>query len=160
MSMNPLNDISAVYVQEVFKPQLGKPSGDSSPKPAGTKVKKGETTQEASSKRVRQAVYDIRYRARREDLPLEQAFNQYSGKSGMTGPEKAAVKEKLGLTSGATQSESFEVAEEMSDKKYKVRVKDKTSGKSYVRYATREKINALRANPNISSVEMLSLIHI
>ena len=39
------------------------------------------------------------------------------------------------------------------DKKYQVRVKDK-SGKSYVRMATREKINQLRANPNISEVEM------
>ena len=38
-------------------------------------------------------------------------------------------------------------------KKYKVRVSDK-NGTSYVRYATREKINSLRANPNIQSVEM------
>jgi len=40
------------------------------------------------------------------------------------------------------------------DRKYKVRVSDKNSGRSYVRYATREKISQLRANPNISSVEM------
>ena len=38
--------------------------------------------------------------------------------------------------------------------KYKVRVKDKNSGSSYTRYATRAKIAELRANPNISSVEM------
>jgi hypothetical protein len=38
--------------------------------------------------------------------------------------------------------------------KYKVRVTDKKTGNSYVRYATREKISELRANPNISSVEM------
>ena len=37
--------------------------------------------------------------------------------------------------------------------KYKVRVTDK-NGTSYVRYATREKISDLRANPNIESVEM------
>lgn len=43
---------------------------------------------------------------------------------------------------------------EIEDRKYKVRVTDKNSGKSYVRYATREKISQLRANPNISSVEM------
>ena len=29
-----------------------------------------------------------------------------------------------------------------------------TDGRSYIRYATREKINDLRANPNIKSVEM------
>lgn len=38
--------------------------------------------------------------------------------------------------------------------KYKVRVTDKKTGNSYVRYATRAKISELRANPNISSVEM------
>jgi hypothetical protein len=42
----------------------------------------------------------------------------------------------------------------LEDRKYKVRVSDKNSGRSYVRYATREKISQLRANPNISSVEM------
>jgi hypothetical protein len=43
---------------------------------------------------------------------------------------------------------------ESDDHKYKVRVTDKTTGNSYVRYATREKISQLRANPNIQSVEM------
>lgn len=38
--------------------------------------------------------------------------------------------------------------------KYKVRVKDKDSGSSYIRFATREKIAQLRADPKISSVEM------
>ena len=38
--------------------------------------KKGVTA-ENSAKRIRQAVYDIRYRARREDIDLKQAFSQY-----------------------------------------------------------------------------------
>jgi hypothetical protein len=38
--------------------------------------------------------------------------------------------------------------------KYKVRVKEKESGSSYIRYATREKIAQLRADPKIASVEM------
>jgi hypothetical protein len=41
-----------------------------------------------------------------------------------------------------------------ADRKYKVRVTDKKTGNSYTRYATREKIAELRANPNIKSVEM------
>jgi hypothetical protein len=45
---------------------------------------------------------------------------------------------------------------ESEDKKYKVRVTDKKTGNSYVRYATREKIADLRSNSNISSVEMTS----
>ena len=150
MSVNPLNDISAVYAQEVFKPQLGKsaPSGDG-PK----KVEKGKDDAESSAKRIRQATYDIRYRARREDIKLDQAFTQYMGHTTMSGPEKAAVKEKLGLAD-AGGGGGTAVKEEVESKKFKVRVTDKESGKSYVRYATREKINQLRANPNISSVEM------
>lgn len=149
MSMNPLNDISAIYVNEVFKPQLGK--GGEKPAVAGAKkVEKGKDDAESSAKRIRQAVYDIRYRARREDVKLDQAYNQYMGHTTMTGPEKNAVKEKLGLGAGSSSS----VSEETDVKKYQVRVKDKSSGKSYVRMATREKINQLRANPNISSVEM------
>jgi hypothetical protein len=44
--------------------------------------------------------------------------------------------------------------EETKERKYKVRVTDKKTGNSYVRYATREKITQLRTNPNIQSVEM------
>ena len=44
--------------------------------------------------------------------------------------------------------------EETGERKYKVRVTDKKTGNSYIRYATRSKIAELRANPNISSVEM------
>ena len=44
--------------------------------------------------------------------------------------------------------------ESRGERKYKVRVTDKKTGNSYVRYATREKITQLRANPNIESVEM------
>ena len=38
--------------------------------------------------------------------------------------------------------------------KFKVRVKDKATGSSYIRFATREKISQLRADPKIASVEM------
>ena len=43
---------------------------------------------------------------------------------------------------------------EGANKKFKIRVTDKASGRTYVRFANREKINSLRANPNIKSVEM------
>jgi hypothetical protein len=47
-----------------------------------------------------------------------------------------------------------EIEEDTGEKTYKVRVTDKKTGNSYVRNATRDKIRELRANPNISSVEM------
>ena len=54
------------------------------PKGGGKKGGKPESkgggkgaSEEGSEKRIRQAVYDIRYRARREDIDLKAAFAQY-----------------------------------------------------------------------------------
>ncbi len=52
------------------------------------------------------------------------------------------------------ENEYLQQLNEMEDKKYKIRVTDKKTGNTYVRMATRAKIAELRANPNISSVEM------
>ncbi|MBM4242153.1 MAG: hypothetical protein FJ150_10930, partial [Euryarchaeota archaeon] len=138
--------------------------------PAATKGNKsGDKSPES---KIRQAVYDIRYRARREDVPLVKAFSEYMSNSSLGSNERAAVKKKL-FGDGQMKNEEFigsvkEFAmESVSDimlkvfakeaieapKKYKVRVEDK-SGKTYVRYADRDKITQLRANPNIRSVEM------
>jgi len=55
---------------------------------------------------------------------------------------------------GNTIPHEDEIKEESESGKYKVRVKDKKTGKSYTRMATRDKISELRKNPNIVSVEM------
>jgi hypothetical protein len=144
--------------------------------------KGGEKTPE---QRIRQAVYDIRYRARRENLPLRSAYSQYMQNSSMGEQEKAEVRAKLfGKEGGGMQAEDFtnymkdsasnavskalykvflEKNEEVIDanqlkygleekvndtsegKKYKVRVTDRKSNVTYVRYATRQKISELRA---------------
>jgi hypothetical protein len=54
------------------------------------------------------------------------------------------------------ENEYVQQLNEMEEKKYKIKVTDKKTGNTYVRMATREKIRELRANPNISSVEMTS----
>jgi hypothetical protein len=139
--------------------------------------------------KIRQAVYDIRYRARRENLPLRTAYSQYMQNSSMGEQEKQEVKAKLfGKEGGAMQAENFnsymkesasnavsnalfkvflEKKSESIDseqlkweleekahfnkyntsegKKYKVRVTDRKSNVTYVRYATRQKISELRA---------------
>lgn len=140
---------------------------------------------ESSEKRVRQAVYDIRYRSRREDVDLKQAFSQYMQNSSMAANERTLVKQKLfgkslGEEYGMPDAASGTLAKAMykvfvegvsyeqdlaalyeeeikasPDTKYKVKVTDKNSGRSYVRFATREKINQLRLNPNISDVSLL-----
>ena len=142
---------------------------------------KGGTPQENSAKRIRQAVYDIRYRARREDIDLRKAYSEYMANSNLSPQEKTAVREKLFGKQGGGVSEQYmvtsidwaeknfadayhkvfvegikkeepaieltyeqELAEE-PERKYKVRVFDPKSEKSYVRFATREKISKLRA---------------
>jgi hypothetical protein len=138
----------------------------------------GNVEGEGSDKKIRQAVYDIRYRARREGIDLKAAYSQYMSNSNLTAPEQSAVREKLFSKDGGGGSEDkkesydslmsdgatsavanamFKVfvennikeeviqEDETSEKKYKVRVIDEKSGRSYVRYADREKITALRA---------------
>lgn len=161
--------------------QMSARSGEDGDKKGG-----GKTPED----RIRQAVYDIRYRARREDLPLRQAYAQYMQNSSMSEMEKVEVKKKLfgkgpvkedyrieefaseSVTNAlfkvfveknqANQIDENELKNDLweatriqtpEQKKYKVRVTDK-NGVSYVRYATRQKISELRANPQIQSVEM------
>ena len=143
--------------------------------PAAAAPGEGSVKGEGSEKKIRQAVYDIRYRARREGIDLRAAYSQYMSNSNLSAPEQAAVRAKLfGKDGGGDKKESYDavmndgatsaVAKAMfkvfveknikeeeiqedatSEKKYKVRVIDEKSGKSYVRYANREKITALRA---------------
>ena len=146
--------------------------------------KKGGTA-ENSAKRIRQAVYDIRYRARREDIDLKQAFSQYMSNTSMDQKDRAEVRAKLfGKGGGVSEQyigasddwalESFSKAfttvfehhkkdadgntvphdeivteyekklNEEKARKYKVRVTDPKTEKSYVRFADREKITQLR----------------
>ena len=138
---------------------------------AAQKPEAGKEKPQDPEKKVKQAVYDIRYRARREEVPLRTAYSQYMSNSGLGGNERTIVKKKL--FGDGPMKENFVadvennareaiadtlvkvfVGEDLtSPKKYKVRVTDK-SGKSYVRMADRSKITELRANSNIESVEM------
>ena len=188
--------------------------------------KGGREGGDGSEKKIRQAVYDIRYRARREGIDLRAAYSQYMQNSNLSAQEQAAVRAKLFgkdgggakevkeekynnphsggpkkdhydkkiktrmaadasraaskpeinrrgrelpedtydalMTKGATDSVAnamFKVFVEKtpdagyedqfaedanSERKYKVRVTDPKSEKSYVRYADRAKITELR----------------
>ena len=166
-----VTDLAEHYVNEVLKPKLGSPAGQSTAEGPGKGGPAAGGVNQGSDKRIRQAVYDIRYRARREEIPLQSAFTQYMAHTSMNAMEKKAVREKLGLDrpggggapapsgggekpgAAAPRKEEVELTEAPLQK-FKVRVTDKESGKTYVRMATREKIAKLRANPFISSVEM------
>jgi hypothetical protein len=182
--------MNRTFFEELPARKVGGPvvSAGGPKKPAAksnTSSDEGGNTEEKSAKKVRQAVYDIRYRARREGVDLKAAYGQYMGNTTMTGPEKDSVKQKLfgeayspiqkqiiankeetikkikGTFEGPNHDKNKygepveeETKGEGPNKKFKVRVTDKTSGRTYVRFADREKIGSLRSNPNIKSVEM------
>jgi len=166
------------HPQAQLSSQNKKPEGKDSGRDGD---KGGEKTPE---QRIRQAVYDIRYRARRENLPLRSAYSQFMQNSSMSEAEKSEVRKKLFGGTGGMQAEDFEMDmkrsasdsmakalykvfvekknevvdvdelkigleeaanETVASKKYKIRVTDKQSGVTYTRFATREKINQLRA---------------
>ena len=175
-----------------------RPGGDK-PQQSGGAQKSGDNsvsgTSDSIDKQVRQAIYDIRYRARRENISLEQAYSQYIANSNLPQEAKMRIKEALfpkggegggkeEATNESYTSRGVDLAEkslsnafykvfvegieeeidedalkeaftkgEGEGKKYKVKVTDK-NGRSYVRWANREKVATLRANPNIQSVEM------
>ncbi len=98
--------------------------------PSKSKKKGGGSAEESSEKRIRQAVYDIRYRARREDIDLKAAYSQYMSNSNLSQQERAAVREKLFGKEGGGVKEQFAVgADEMATTNlanalYKVFVED------------------------------------
>jgi len=80
----------------------GKGSKSASPAAKGGGGK--GASEEGSEKKIRQAVYDIRYRARREDIDLKAAFAQYMSNSSLGQAERTAVREKLfGKTGGMSE---------------------------------------------------------
>ena len=83
----------------------GSKGSDNAPADKGDKKEDGGKSPEQKAK---QAVYDIRYRARREDVPLPQAFSQYMQNSSMGGEERKIVKAKLfGKEGGGMKAEDF-----------------------------------------------------
>ena len=91
----------------VAKKEGVKPSGNTNQSSDKKVVQKGGTSEEASAKRIKQAVYDIRYRARKDDIELSIAFQQYMSNSNLSAKEVAAVREKLGLGKSSSVKEQF-----------------------------------------------------
>ena len=81
----------------------------SEPAKVGQSVPKGGDSEEASAKRIRQAVYDIRYRAKKDKITLQAAYNSYMGNSNLNAKEKKIVKERLFGKEGGGVKEQFSV---------------------------------------------------
>ena len=116
------------------KSEGGKKGGE---KPAAAKGGSGKgASEEGSEKRIRQAVYDIRYRARREDIDLKAAFSQYMSNSSLSQAERTAVREKLfGKTGGVSEmfaNDADELAVEgVANALYKVFVEKEEDNKEF-----------------------------
>ena len=124
-------------------------------------------------KAARQLAYDVRYKVKgqfkdgqkTDPASLKRAYMQQLGKSPAPGPVKALAKKMLigeeydfinldNAASDAVLSVFEKIFEAAEGTKYTVRVKDKKTGRSYLRKADRAKIAELGKNPNISSVEI------
>ena len=79
------------------KAPSGKGGGKKGGKPAPAAKGGGGkgASEEGSEKRIRQAVYDIRYRARREDIDLKAAFSQYMSNSSLSQADRTEVRANL-----------------------------------------------------------------
>jgi len=93
------------------KAPSGKGGGKKGGKPAPAAKGGGGkgASEEGSEKRIRQAVYDIRYRARREDIDLKAAFSQYMSNSSLSQADRTEVRAKIFGKEGGGVSEKFVV---------------------------------------------------
>ena len=91
------------------KAPSGKGGGKKGGKPAPAAKGGGGkgASEEGSEKRIRQAVYDIRYRARREDIDLKAAFSQYMSNSSLSQADRTEVRAKIFGKEGGGVSEKF-----------------------------------------------------
>ena len=91
MNMSRTNKLESLYVHEVLQPQIS-----AAEKEASTEKRREYTTEE-EGKRVKQATYDIKYRSRREGIPLGESYDEYISKWDLTIKEEEVIKQKLGL---------------------------------------------------------------
>jgi len=97
-------------------PMVAKGAGkESKSAPPAAKGGSGKgASEEGSEKRIRQAVYDIRYRARREDIDLKAAFAQYMSNSSLSQADRTAVREKIFGKSGGMSEKFINGADELA----------------------------------------------
>jgi len=92
----------------------GAGKGSKSAPPAAKGGSGKGASEEGSEKRIRQAVYDIRYRARREDIDLKAAFSQYMSNSSLSQADRTAVREKIFGKTGGMSEKFINSADELA----------------------------------------------
>jgi hypothetical protein len=145
------SDLHQAYLEEVFKPQLGKPGASTPTKPKSSSDLDGDGDVDSFEKKVRQVVYDVRHIMKEKNVPVQRAFEMRSSKTNYSQEVINTAKEKLGIKSSSVTP----VAEESSERMVKVTInyKNGTIDRRNVPYG---EISTLRAKPTISSVEVSS----
>ena len=116
--------------------------------------KSGSGSLDGESKvRVRQAIYDIRLRAKKEGKPLSKVYQEYIGRSSMSPGEKSLVKAKV---MGASEEyiyhfDTIEFDEQSGN--YKIKVTESATGKIFQRRMSLQKINELRHHSDSFVIE-------
>lgn len=141
-----LSDLHKVYLEEVFKPQLGKPGASAQKAEAGSPSDMNRDGKvDDFEKHVRQLIYDVRHLMKSENLPLPRAFAMRVSRTSYPQEVIKAAKEKMGLVS---------VSEEQ-ERTFYVIIKYK-NGSTDHKNLPHHKIEQLRKRPNVSSVEISS----
>ena len=107
-------DIAESLPKRKFSPAPMVKKGAKSAPPAAKGGSGKGASEEGSEKKIRQAVYDIRYRARREDIDLKAAFSQYMSNSSLGQAERTAVREKLFGKEGGVSEKYINSADELA----------------------------------------------
>ena len=110
-------DIAESLPKRKFAPAPMVAKGAKGEKSAPPSAKGGSgkgASEEGSEKRIRQAVYDIRYRARREDIDLKAAFSQYMSNSSLSQADRTAVREKIFGKTGGMSEKYINTADELA----------------------------------------------
>ena len=107
-------DIAESLPSRKFAPAMMAKKGAKSEPPAAKGGSGKGASEEGSEKRIRQAVYDIRYRARREDIDLKAAFAQYMSNSSLSQADRTAVREKIFGKSGGMSEKFINGADELA----------------------------------------------
>ena len=144
-------DLHKSYFEEVFKPQLGKPGASTPAKPTSSSDLDGDGNVDSFEKKVRQFIYDVRHLMRKNNIPVEKAFQIRSSKTNYGAEVIKTAKEKLDIKSGAVSPVSEEI--KSGEKLFSI-VINYRNGTTYRKRTSRSEISRLRSNPNISSVEM------
>ena len=157
MSLNPIADINLIYLEEVLKPQIGPKFQKSDASKTPSSDLDGDGNVDSFEKKVRQFIYDVRHLMRKNNIPVERAFQIRSSKTNYGAEVIKTAKEKLGIRGGGSSPVSEESINEYTETKnterlYKIVIKYK-NGTTYRKRTTQSEISKLRNNPNVSSVE-------